>query len=227
MRNWKFPCFAVALGLMLVRPGSASGERAFPAAPSAADAIVQAVQARYDATTDLSGDVTQETNVVRLNKTIVARGTVAFKKPGKMRWELANGDREVIVSDGKTLWMYRPEDQQVLRMPFDSAFRSSTPISFLTGVGKIAENFRVAFEGAEDGRLRLRLEPKRQEADVGVLWLLVDATSFDIVGAEVQDPLGNRSKLTFQNVRRNQGLSDTLFEFAVPAGVDVLEAPRE
>lgn len=227
MRSWKFPCFVVALGLMLVRAGSASGERAIPATPPAADAIVQAVQARYDATTDLSGDVIQETNVVRLNKTIMARGTVAFKKPGKMRWELANGDREVIVSDGKTLWMYRPEDQQVLRMPFDSAFRSSTPISFLTGVGKIAENFRVAFEGAEDGRLRLRLEPKRQEADVGVLWLLVDATSFDIVGAEVQDPLGNRSKLTFQNVRRNQGLSDTLFEFAVPAGVDVLEAPRE
>lgn len=227
MRSWKFPCFVVALGLMLVRAGSASGERAIPANPPAADTIVQAVQARYDATTDLSGDVIQETNVVRLNKTIMARGTVAFKKPGKMRWELANGDREVIVSDGKTLWMYRPEDQQVLRMPFDSAFRSSTPISFLTGVGKIAENFRVAFEGAEDGRLRLRLEPKRQEADVGMLWLLVDATSFDIVGAEVQDPLGNRSKLTFQNVRRNQGLSDTLFEFAVPAGVDVLEAPRE
>jgi len=227
MRSWNFPCFVVAIGLMLVRAASAFGERTIPATPSAVDAIVQAVQNRYDATTDLSGDVVQETNVVRLNKTIVARGTVAFKKPGKMRWELANGDREVIVSDGKTLWMYRPEDQQVVRMPFDSAFRSSTPISFLTGVGKIAENFRVAFEGAEDGHLRLRLEPKRQEADVGMLWLLVDATSFDIVGAEVQDPLGNRSKLTFRNVRRNQGLSDTLFEFAVPAGVDVLEAPRE
>ncbi|MCX8071105.1 MAG: outer membrane lipoprotein carrier protein LolA [Candidatus Binatia bacterium] len=189
-------------------------------------AIVARVQERYDATRDLTADVTQETVLTRLNKRVTASGTVAFRKPGKMRWELTNGQKEVIVSDGQTLWIYRPEDQQVIRIRFAQAFRSNMPVSFLTGVGRIAEDFIPSLEPAAGTHLRLRLVPKRGDADVGVLWLDVDPTTYDIVGAEVKDPLGNTSKLTLQNIKRNTGLSDGVFQFEVPPGVDVLDAPQ-
>ncbi|GBD26434.1 Outer-membrane lipoprotein carrier protein [bacterium HR30] len=198
-----------------------------PVGSEAVSQIVTRVQQRYDATVDLSGDVVQETTLVKLNKRVTAKGTFAFRKPGKMRWELANGMRETIVSDGKTLWIYRPDDQQVIRMPFEQAFRSSTPVSFLTGVGRLAEDFRAAIEPSDSPHLRLRLEPKHRNADVGVLWLEVDKTTYDIVSAEVKDPLGNTSKLTLANVRRNSGLADDFFRFQVPEGTDVLDAPRE
>ncbi|GIW45120.1 MAG: outer-membrane lipoprotein carrier protein [Candidatus Binatia bacterium] len=189
--------------------------------------IVARVQERYDATRDLTANVIQETTLAKLGKRVTAKGTVAFKKPGKMRWELANGQRETIVSDGHTLWIYRPEDQQVIRMPFDQAFRSQMPVSFLTGVGRIADDFVVHIEDGTGEKLRLRLEPKRGSADVGILWLEVDRATYDIIGAEVQDPLGNTSKLILENLRRNTGLDDRSFGFEIPPGVDVMDAARE
>lgn len=189
--------------------------------------IVERVQARYDATHDFTAKVIQKLRVASLDKTLTTEGTVAFKKPGRMRWEFKEDDPQIIVADGTTLWFYRPEEQQVFKAPFDSAFRSTTPISFLTGVGRIAQDFDITLNGQSvDGKLLyLQLIPKRDAGDVGVLRLRVTSDTADIRGAEVYDPLGNVSILEFEDLRRNLGLTDERFEFEVPAGVDVISAP--
>ena len=193
------------------------------AAPAFAD-VVDKVQARYDQTKDFTANVQQELVMASAGKTMKASGKVAFKKPGKMRWTLTEGVSQVIVADGKTLWFYEPDEQQVLKAPFQNAFRSSTPISFLTGVGRLKSDFDVKVEDGGGGPLRLRLQP-RGDSDLGALILTVDPTSYDIVGAEVTDPIGNITKLQFSDLHRNVGLSDDAFHFEAPPGVDVVEAP--
>src|ERR1041385_3220262 len=111
-----------------------------------ADEVVQRVQQRYDTTKDFTANVRQEMQLAKAEKTLTATGSVAFKRGGLMRWTLENHDRQVIVADGKTLWFYEPDEQQVLKAPFQVAFRSTTPISFLTGVGRIAEDFKATVE---------------------------------------------------------------------------------
>lgn len=192
--------------------------------PAAANDVVDKVQARYDETRDFTAAVAQELVMASGGKTLKASGAVAFKKPGMMRWTLRDGVSQVIVADGRTLWFYEPDEQQVLKAPYQSAFRSSTPISFLSGVGKLKRDFEVTVEEGGGGRLRLRLKP-RGDADLGTLVLLVDADSYDIVGADVTDPIGNVTKLQFSDLRRNVGLADDAFHFEVPPGVDVVEAP--
>jgi len=187
--------------------------------------VVPRVQERFDATKDLTASVDQELVVASAGKTLHATGTVAFKRPGKMRWQLANGDTQVIVADGATLWFYQPEEKQVLKAPFRAAFRSSTPVSFLTGVGRLSEDFDVQLDGEGDGVIYLALRPRKAEGELGRLRLTVDAKSYDIVGAEVADPLGNITRLRFSDLRRNTGLDDAQFKFDVPPGVDVIEAP--
>jgi outer membrane lipoprotein carrier protein len=191
------------------------------------DAVVRKVQERYDATRDFTADVTQEMTIASLGKTTTAHGTVAFKRPGKMRWDLSQGDEQVIVADGETLWLYQPKEKQVLKAPFDVAFRATTPISFLTGVGKIAQDFDVSADGgdAKSGVLYLMLVPRRDGAGVGKLRLTVARDSGEIRGAEIHDPLGNVSRLRFDHIKRNVGLSDDQFAFQVPPGVDVISAP--
>jgi outer membrane lipoprotein carrier protein len=193
------------------------------AAPALAD-VVDKVQARYDETKDFTANVQQELVMASAGKSMKASGKVAFKKPGKMRWTLTEGVSQVIVADGKTLWFYEPDEQQVLKAPFQNAFRSSTPISFLTGVGRLKSDFDVKVEDGGGGPLRLRLQP-RGDSDLGALILTVDRTSYDIVGAEVTDPIGNITKLQFSDLHRNVGLSDDAFHFEAPPGVDVVEAP--
>ncbi len=215
-------CLRAGLVLALCLSGVGRGRGA---EPSTADGIVAAVQARFDDTADLRADVVQEVFLASLERTVSARGTVVFKRPGKMRWNLTGDEPQIIVADGVTVWFYQPQDEQVLRAPLDSVFRSSTPVSFLTGVGKIAEDFnaRVGSQSAEV--IELLLDPKVANGDVGRLELVVDAASFDISEARVTDPVGNVTRLLFSNRRRNTGVSDDEFAFEVPPGVDVVEAP--
>jgi outer membrane lipoprotein carrier protein len=189
--------------------------------------VVRKVQERYDATHDFTADVTQEMTIVSLGKTTTMHGTVVFKKPGKMRWELSDGEPQVIVADGSTLWLYQPKEHQVLKAPFDAAFRSTTPISFLTGVGRIAQDFEVSLDGTDaDGQTQyLMLVPRHDSAAVGRLRLAVARDTYDIRGAEVQDPLGNVSRLRFERSKRNVNPADDQFVFQVPPGVDVISAP--
>jgi chaperone LolA len=194
------------------------------AAPDA-QTVADQVQARYETTRDFTAAVRQELTMASAGKTSTATGTVAFKKPGKMRWDLKNGSTQVIVADGHTLWFYEPEEQQVLKAPFQAAFRSSTPISFLTGVGRLRDDFTAASVARDGDVLRLELTPRKTDADLGALRLTVEASTYDIVGAEVTDPLGNRTRLFFSDLQRNVGLPDERFHFDVPAGVDVVEAP--
>jgi outer membrane lipoprotein carrier protein len=190
------------------------------------DAIVRKVQERYDSTRDFTADVTQEMTIASLGKTTTAHGTVAFKRPGKMRWDLSQGDEQIIVADGQTLWLYQPKEKQVLKAPFDAAFRATTPISFLTGVGKISQDFDVSLDPKDDkgAEIHLILVP-RHDSSVGKLRLTVARDTGEIRGAEIYDPLGNVSRLRFEHIKRNVGLSDDQFAFQVPPGVDVISAP--
>ena len=189
------------------------------------DAIVARVQARLDDAADFRADVSQEAVIAALDRAVSATGTVVFKRPGKMRWDFAGEDAQIIVSDGTTLWFYQPADEQVLKAPLESVFRSSTPVSFLTGVGKINEDLSVAVESQDAVAIGLLLDPKRSGGDLGRLELVVDAATHDIVEARVTDPMGNLTTLKFSNLRRNTGVADGEFDFQVPPGVDVVEAP--
>ena len=207
-----------------------------PAARASLDAteVAKKVQARYDETRDFTADVTQEMTVASVGKAITSHGTIAFKKPGKLRLELTDEDPQTVVADGTTLWLYQPKEQQVMKAPFDAAFRSTTPISFLTGVGRITDDFEVRLDAGGAGttpaggtgqEIVLLLTPRRTGSDVGQLRLTVAPDTFDIRGAEVHDPLGNISRLRFDHLRRNVGLADDQFVFHVPAGTDVISAP--
>jgi outer membrane lipoprotein carrier protein len=195
------------------------------AAERTVDDLVAGVQRRFDATDDLRADVAQEVFLASLDRTVTASGTVVFKRPGKMRWDLDGDEPQIIVSDGKTVWFYQPADEQVLKAPLDSVFRSTTPVSFLTGVGKIAEDFTVRIKSQTPDRIELLLDPKRAKEDLGSLELVVEPDSLEISEARITDPVGNVTDLRFTNRRRNTGVSDEEFDFEVPPGVDVVEAP--
>jgi outer membrane lipoprotein carrier protein len=140
-----------------------------------------------------------------------------------MRWEFSE-PQQTLVSDGTFFWFYQPTEKQVLKTPFQQAFRSSTPASFLTGVGRLDEDFVVSLRGEAEAVYQLRLTPKKDAEAIGLLDLAVSAKTFDILQATVTDPLGNVTRLRFTNIDRTAPLDDALFRFTAPAGVDVIEA---
>jgi len=187
---------------------------------------VQRLQARYDATKNFRADFRQETAIASVGQHDEAFGTVVFMKPGRMRWEFQAPQRQSIVADGTTLWIHQPDEKQVLKAAFGAAFVSTTPVSFLAGVGRIRDDFDVEQDtrGCNAQRIYLRLVPKHAQ-DVGSLTLAVTRPTFDIVEAAITDPIGNVTTLSFSNLQRNVDVPQDEFRFVVPEGTDVVTAP--
>ena len=210
--------FALALGFAI--PALPGAQAPPPAASprTSPDVVARDLQARYQSIRDFSADFVQSYRTGVLKTQTQERGTVAIKKPGKMRWNYEKPERKELVSDGVKLYWYVPEDKQVVVR--DVANQASTPDLFLSGRGDIARDFTPSLVAAAPaGTLSLKLVPKRKEAEYQYLVLGVDAATLQLRSLTTRDYQGGESTLTFTNLRENRGLSDKDFEFRIPRGV--------
>jgi outer membrane lipoprotein carrier protein len=186
--------------------------------------IIDNVQREYEKTNDIRAMFVQISFNKSLNQTKESQGIVYFKKPGKMRWEYTTPEQQVLVSDGKTMWYYVPEDQQVIVQDAEQAYGSKTPITFLSGMGKLQNDFYMKLLPA-DGKTneyKLELLPKQPQSDLAKLILTVDPATYRIVHTAIYDPYGNLTDVYLKDIQTNSSPLDTLFQFDIPEGVDVI-----
>ena len=105
-------------------------------APRSPDSLALAVQERYQQVRDFTAEFVQTLRGGVLRSTESrGEGTVWIKKPGKMRWVYTKPEKQEIVSDGRTMHSYWPEDRQVLKSEVPSDDRAGTSMLFLAGRG--------------------------------------------------------------------------------------------
>ena len=199
----------------------------FGTSPASADALKDALarlQARYETTRTLSADFRQSIESPTLATPLQSKGTMAFEKPNRMRWEYEKPDPRLIVGDGETLWIYQPEDKQAIKAPLGEVFQTTTPVSFLAGLGHIDRDFNATLERDEAERWVLRLVPKKEKS-IGTLVLMVRKSDAGVDEARVTDSLGTTTRLVLSGEKRNVDLDPELFRFTPPPGVDVVKPP--
>lgn len=187
------------------------------------DAVADALQKRVNSTAEFVADFRQETEIKTLGRTIKSAGKVFFKRPGRMLWRYDEPKGQYVVADGKYLYLYQPEQAQVIKTPLRSAFRSDVPLSFLLGMGNLKRDFQYDLKGAEKDAYLLKLIPKSELGQVGELTLGVDASSFDLKWVRIQDAVGNVTTVRFSSLRRGVEVKDALFQPEIPKGVEVVE----
>ena len=106
----------------------------FAQAQTSPAALAAALQSRYQSIRDFSADFQQTYRAGVLKTKTQERGTVAIKKPGKMRWTYSKPQRKELVSDGSTMHWYDPEARQVER--WDVPDQATTPDLFLSADGQ-------------------------------------------------------------------------------------------
>lgn len=210
------PGVAGWFALALLTSAPLEGRRQTPSA----EALAARIQARYDGVRDFTADFTLAQTGGLAFGSSVDRGTVAIKKPGRMRWKMTTGSRQEIVSDGATLYSYMPADKYVQVTPLPAGNRASSGLLLLSGRGSITRDFvpELAPEQPES-EWRLQLTPKAPEPEFTSLTLVTDRTSLRLRGLEITNAQGGTQKFTFSNLRENQGLSDSVFQFKMPKGV--------
>jgi outer membrane lipoprotein carrier protein len=191
----------------------------------AAAELAAKVQARYSGIRDFEGDFVQTYEGGVLRTRTSESGTMAIKRPGRMKWVYLKPERKEFVSDGVRIYSYLVADKQVIVSPVPGPGEATTPALFLTGQADLARDFTASLTDlprAPEGLLELKLVPKKEDAEYEWIGIGVDPASFQIRYLVAMDRQGGQSAFAFSNLKENQGLTDKTFEFRIPRGVDVI-----
>ncbi len=194
-----------------------------PVSDLSAGDLAERVQHFYGQTEDFQAAFVQSYTDVAAGETRRSRGRVYFKKPGMMRWDYYDasddGQRDrMLVSDGTKFWIYEFEYQQVFRQCLEDS-QLPTTLRFLMGEGELTEDFEIERIDDESGdRPQIELTPREPTSHYRKLRFVLDPESFQVVQTTVFDPYGNTNEIDFQNIRVNQNLPESGFEFETPEG---------
>jgi outer membrane lipoprotein carrier protein len=196
---------------------------ALPAASQSADAPAATLQKYLDGLDSFEARFHQQVVDSRGRTTEESDGRLYLQKPGRFRWDYANPTAQQIVSDGTNLWHYDEDLEQVMVKSLDESL-ATTPALLLAGKQDVTEGYEVTDQGTRDGLQWTGLTPRRDDTDFRALALGFDRGTLKAM--ELQDKLGQRTRIDFTSVRRNPRLDSSLFVFTPPPGVDVIGKPR-
>jgi outer membrane lipoprotein carrier protein len=202
------------------------------ASVSAVEDLVGKVDARYAQTQDLQADFTQETILEGFTTGFTSSGRLYLKKPGLLRWDYLQPSEEQIYVDGDQVMMYVPEHQQVVKGVLTQMAASKGPLILLQGVGKLSQQFTILepADGSKDkGELpSLTLIPKpagNEAPTIKKIVLKLFPDSYLIQTITLFEMSGNISRVMFDQIQVNKGISSRLLKFEVPPDVVVVELP--
>jgi outer membrane lipoprotein carrier protein len=188
--------------------------------------VLSEIQSRYENTNDFEANFLQEFVGKVMKKSQKGEGKVYFKKKGMMRWDYRVPNQKLI-SNGQTLWFYQPEENQVYVSDISKVIKERTPLAFLAGEGNLSRdfnllNFNESVSQKEDNYI-LQLTPKEPYPALSKLGLTVDKKTYHILQTDVFDGLGNVTRTRFLDIKTNTNLPDSLFQFTIPSGAEVLK----
>lgn len=194
--------------------------------------VLEQMQKRYDQAKDFRARFTQNYTRAMVGRSTVSTGTLAFKKPGRMRWDYDKPEVRMFLSNGQVLWLYEPEEKQAFKQDLKSS-QLPAALAFLMGKGKITDEFDVTLAApAKDakeplpgrpGDIRLSLSPKQPQSAYKSILFVVDPKEHLVRESVLVDAQGNTNHFVFDGLEANTKVSDALFKWSPPAGVRVVD----
>jgi len=168
----------------------------------------QTLQANFQQTLRThDGEVLQQTE-----------GKFYLNRPGKFRWNYQSPYEQIIVSDGDRIWIYDVELQQVT-VQKQSAGLPATPMALLEDGSKLYQSFNVFPLDEQNGVYRLKLQSKTKESDFAEIVIGLDAKGLRFM--QLHDQFEQVTDIVFSDISTNTKLSEDIFKFIPPEGVDV------
>ncbi|HQR23759.1 MAG TPA: outer membrane lipoprotein chaperone LolA [Steroidobacteraceae bacterium] len=200
--------------------GLCAGVLACVVLPAAADDSIERVEAWMRSVKTLSADFVQVVRGRGGEITNRASGTLALSRPDRFRWDYQTPNVQVIVADGRKLWLYDADLEQVTVRPLQAGL-GSTPAMLLSGAGAVGDSFTAGPVERDGEWTWCRLVPKDRSSDFEGVGLGFD-THGVLVAMQLKDKLGQSTELVFSRVKVNSKLDGGLFVFVPPKGADVI-----
>ncbi len=181
------------------------------------------VEKLLDGVSSWSADFTQTIDDGHGKVVRSAAGKLYLQKPGKFRWDYSQPSQQLILADGKQIWLYDKDLQQANVRDMDVSLES-TPAVLLSGGATVGSQFDVTALPKSGGLDWYQLVPKRPETDFQMV--RIGFNKGELASMFLVDKLNQVTQLTFSNAQRNVKLIPDLFTFTPPPGVDVIGRPQ-
>lgn len=146
-------------------------------------------------------------------------GSFAFERPGRFRWAYDKPYAQLIVGDGKRVWVYDRDLDQVMVRNLDAAL-GQTPAALLAGDNALERNFTLIASGDANGLEWVDALPKAADSQFKRIRI---GFAHDLPQRmELTDAFGQVTTLVFKDMTRNPSLAPGLFVFVPPTGADVV-----
>lgn len=162
----------------------------------------------------------RSTETVARSKT--STGTFEFLRPNRFRFEYTKPFEQTIVADGQTLWLYDVDLNQVTARGQKEVL-GSTPAALIaagTDIKGLSDAFELKAAAARDGLEWLEAKPKDRNGQLQMVRVGFKQGQLSVL--DIEDSLGQRSVLTFNNWQANAALKADDFKFQPPAGASVM-----
>lgn len=182
--------------------------------------LLDRVRSTYASMNDASALFTQSVSM-RYKKTVhYTTGSVKIKKGNKYRLET---EKQSIVTDGISVWMYSPETKQVLKDKFKNNNKLFSPDAFLAGIPK---EYSVTTVVKDSQYFILSLVPaKSGESSTLIaglkIWVHPESWFFDKI--EIINTNNTTTTITLSNILFNKGIPDKEFHFEILGDMKVVD----
>jgi outer membrane lipoprotein carrier protein len=196
-----------------------------PVPSSEANAILTRAERAYSQVRSMEADFAQEVFVPLLDSTQDSRGRIFHRSPDRFLMRFSDPAGDVIVADGRYVWMYYPstDDRQVIRAPLSATGQQQVDL-YREFLADATSRYAASLDGSEPvgGRpaKALTLIP-RQASTYRRVRIWVDDQDSLVRRFEITEENGSVRMLQLSGLRVNGTLSDDLFRFTPPAGVQV------
>ncbi len=147
-------------------------------------------------------------------------GELSIASSSIFYWKTNPPYAQVIVADGKVLWVFDEDLYQVQARPIDDAIAASPVAIFTGGADVLGSRFRVTNE-RENNLSVYQLVPRGTDEVTRQILLRFDGDR--LVDLSIEDALGNRSLVTLTKATYEQP-SPERFQFTPPKDADVIYA---
>jgi len=148
------------------------------------------------------------------------KGTFVMQRPGKFFWKTELPAPQLLVSNQKTIWLYDPDLQTVNERPFSDDLKKTPVLLLSEDVDKLRKNFTINRTQA-DKTEKFSIAPKVTEGLFQELLLVF--VDNQLTEFSIRDSLGQLTHFNLTNVKRNQSIDESIFNFVAPAGVDIIK----
>ncbi len=145
-------------------------------------------------------------------------GELRMQRPGKFRWDYTKPYEQNIVSNGRKIWMYDTELEQVSVRPYEKL--ESSPVNLLDNQQPLETLFSLEDMPSQDAQEWVKLTPRKADSDFQQM--LVGLHKGKIKTMRLLDNFNQQTEIIFTELSINPEFKADIFEFSAPEGADIM-----